>query len=154
MNDMEAKPDFVQDPEYLDESKFSNLPETDKAALREKAKPYFNQYVLKKVREKPLSGPEMIQNDMLFHSLIHRMNQLAKDTLILRVQGEKEKAEHLYRFLHLHRKFVLVAFGLEEPNWEIIQNEWEDDLQVLQNLSSSTVTREEVERMEEKLNNM
>lgn len=151
---MEEKVDFSLEPEYVDESKFSSVPQDQLDAIRAKAKPYFNQYVLKKVREKPNSAPEQIMNDMMFYSIIMRVNQLAKDTFLLRRAGEKEKAEVIYNFLHIHRKFLLDAFGIEEPDWTKIQNELEDDVEVLNNLSSAPVTESEFSQMDSKLNNM
>jgi hypothetical protein len=140
--DEDKKGDEIEHPKVfppapVDEKVFQTVPDEEKKELLKKQKPYFNQYVVYMIQNKPGAQAEQIQLDMFYHCLLLRSNMLAKEVYLFRKQDEEEKAEFIYRNLVDLRQFWCRHYGVPypEPNEiDLFQNELTDDLKILDNL--------------------
>jgi hypothetical protein len=126
-------------PQLIDEKVFQNVSEEEKKELLKKQKPYFNQYIIYMIQQKPGAQAEQIQMDMFYHCLLLRSNMLAKEVYLFRKQDEEEKAEFIFNHLSDLRQFWCRHYGIPYPEpkeMELFQNELTDDLKVLDNLPS------------------
>ncbi len=94
---------------------------------------YFNVYVAGMVRQR--SDMEAINTDMLYFTLLLRMNHYAKEVYFQRKRNAPaSEIELIYKHLTLIRMFTLQYYEIPEPKWHMIQNEMSDDLKVLDDL--------------------
>lgn len=94
---------------------------------------YFNVYVAGMVRNRP--EMEAINTDLLYFTLLLKMNMYAKEVYFQRKRkAPEEEVKAIYNHLQLIRKFILEMYEIPEPKWQMIQNEYEDDLAVLDSL--------------------
>jgi hypothetical protein len=94
---------------------------------------YFNVYVAGMVRQR--SDMEAINTDMLYFTLLLRMNHFAKEVYFQRKRNAPaDELELIYRHLMLLRMFTLHYYEIPEPKWQMIQNEKDDDLALLDSL--------------------
>jgi hypothetical protein len=94
---------------------------------------YFNIYVAGVIRQR--HDFEAINCDLLYFTLLMKMNQYAKEVYFVRKAktGETD-AKLIFNHLSILRKFVLDFYEIKPPNWKLIQNELEDSLEVLDSL--------------------
>jgi hypothetical protein len=94
---------------------------------------YFNMYVAGMIRQR--QDFEAINTDLLYFTLLMKMNQYAKEVYFARKAktGESD-AKAIMNHLMLLRKFVLDYFEIKAPNWKLLQNELEDPITELDSL--------------------
>lgn len=94
---------------------------------------YFNVYVAGMVRNRP--EMEAINTDMLYFTLLLKMNMYAKEVYFQRKRNApKEEIDAINAHLVLLRKFILAFYEIPEPKWHMIQDERNDDLSALDSL--------------------
>jgi hypothetical protein len=78
---------------------------------------------------------EAINTDLLYFCLLMKLNFYAKEVYFQRKNNSpNDQIEKIYKFVTYLRHFVLDFFEIPYPNWELIQNELEDSLEVLDSL--------------------
>jgi hypothetical protein len=92
---------------------------------------YFNMYVAAIIRNR--QDFEAINTDLLYFTLLMKMNQYAKEVYFTR-KAKTGDSEMVMNHLMLLRKFVLDFYEIKAPNWRLIQNELEDPLEELDSL--------------------
>lgn len=92
---------------------------------------YFNMYVAAVIRNR--QDFEAINTDLLYFTLLMKMNQYAKEVYFTR-KAKTGDSEMVMNHLMLMRKFVLDFYEIKAPNWKLIQNELEDPLEALDSL--------------------
>jgi hypothetical protein len=94
---------------------------------------YFNLYVAARLRERP--DYEAINTDLLYFCLLMKANFFAKEVYFQRKkQIPDDQIDKLFGMLTCIRKFMLEFFEIEEPNWDLIQDEAHDSLEELDSL--------------------
>ena len=92
---------------------------------------YFNMYVAAVIRNR--QDFEAINTDLLYFTLLMKMNQYAKEVYFTR-KAKTGDSEMVMNHLMILRKFVLDFYEVKAPNWKLIQNELEDPLESLDSL--------------------
>ena len=94
---------------------------------------YFNMYIAGVIRQR--QDFEAINCDLLYFTLLMKMNQYAKEVYFSRKAktGEAD-TKAIFNHLMILRKFTLEFYEVKAPNWKLIQNELEDPLEVLDSL--------------------
>ena len=92
---------------------------------------YFNMYVAAVIRNR--QDFEAINTDLLYFTLLMKMNQYAKEVYFTR-KAKTGDSEMVMNHLMILRKFVLDFYEIKAPNWRLIQNELEDPLEELDSL--------------------
>lgn len=95
---------------------------------------YFNVYVAGVLKQRP--DHEMVNTDLLYFTLLMKANFFAKEVFALRVHKpeDTEGLTIMHNQLKLIRTFMLDFFDIPEPNWNLIQDELNDDLETLKKL--------------------
>jgi hypothetical protein len=92
---------------------------------------YFNMYVAAVIRNR--QDFEAINTDLLYFTLLMKMNQYAKEVYFTR-KAKTGDSEMVMNHLMILRKFTLDFYEVKAPNWKLIQNELEDPLEALDSL--------------------
>jgi hypothetical protein len=92
---------------------------------------YFNMYIAGIIRNR--ADFEAINCDLLYFTLLMKMNQYAKEVYFAR-KAKTGDAKAIFDHLEILRKFVLAFYEISAPRWELIQNELEDPLEKLDEL--------------------
>jgi hypothetical protein len=92
---------------------------------------YFNMYVAAVIRNR--QDFEAINTDLLYFTLLMKMNQYAKEVYFTR-KAKTGDSDMVMNHLKILRKFTLDFYEIKEPNWRLIQNELEDPLEALDSL--------------------
>lgn len=92
---------------------------------------YFNMYVAAVIRNR--QDFEAINTDLLYFTLLMKMNQYAKEVYFAR-KAKTGDSEQVMNHLMILRKFTLDFYEIKVPNWKLIQNELEDPLEALDSL--------------------
>lgn len=78
---------------------------------------------------------EAVNTDLLYFTLLMKMNQYAKEVYFTRKAKVSEADSNgVMNHLMLLRQFVLSFYEVPAPNWKLIQNELEDPLELLDSL--------------------
>jgi hypothetical protein len=94
---------------------------------------YFNIYVAGIIRGR--QDFEAINCDLLYFTLLMKMNQYAKEVYFLRKAKTGEvDVKAVYNHLCILRRFVIDFYEIPKPNWNLLQNELEDPLADLDKL--------------------
>jgi hypothetical protein len=94
---------------------------------------YFNMFVAGIIRGR--RDFEAINCDLLYFTLLMKMNQYAKEVYFLRKAKTSEvDVKAVYAHLMIIRRFLIQFYELPEPNWKLLQNELEDPLAELDSL--------------------
>jgi hypothetical protein len=94
---------------------------------------YFNMYIAGVIRNR--KDFEAINCDLLYFTLLMKMNQYAKEVYFLRkAKQTEENVKAVYDHLMILRKFVIDFYEIATPRWELIQNELTDPLSSLDEL--------------------
>lgn len=89
---------------------------------------YFNMYVAAVIRNR--QDFEAINTDLLYFTLLMKMNQYAKEVYFTR-KAKTGDSQMVMNHLMILRKFTMDFYEIKEPNWRLIQNELEDPLEEL-----------------------
>jgi hypothetical protein len=94
---------------------------------------YFNMYLAGMIRQR--QDCEAVNTDLLYFTLLMKMNQYAKEVYFTRKAkvGEAD-SKGVFDHLMLLRQFTLKFYEVPTPNWKLIQNELEDPLEHLDSL--------------------
>jgi hypothetical protein len=96
---------------------------------------YFNMYIAGIIRSRP--DFEAINGDLLYFTLLMKMNQYAKEVYFLRKAKTNEvNAESVYKHLMILRQFTLDFYEIPTPRWELLQDELLNPLSDLDKLST------------------
>ena len=94
---------------------------------------YFNVYLAGVIKMRP--DNELINTDLLYFCLLMKANFFAKETYAMRINNQPEEdVKDIYSRLQRIRQFMMDFFDVPAPNWNLIQNELEDDLEELKRL--------------------
>jgi hypothetical protein len=94
---------------------------------------YFNMFVAGIIRGR--RDFEAINCDLLYFTLLMKMNQYAKEVYFLRKSKTGiNDLKAVYDHLMILRRFLISFYELPEPNWKLLQNELEDPLELLDSL--------------------
>ncbi len=94
---------------------------------------YFNMYLAGMIRQR--HDCEAVNTDLLYFTLLMKMNQYAKEVYFARkAKTGEEDIKGIYGHLMILRQFTLSFYEVPQPNWKLIQNEKDDLLELLDSL--------------------
>lgn len=106
------------------------MSKTEESPLK---KIYFNMYLAGMIRQR--QDCEAVNTDLLYFTLLMKMNQYAKEVYFTRKAKVSEAdSKGVFNHLMILRKFALDFYEVTAPNWKLIQNELEDSLEHLDSL--------------------